>query len=321
MSVILLTNKYPSGPREIVESVIPEGFELLMLDEVTQEDLLCKAPKADYILASGRLKINKDVIDAAKNLKMIQRTGVGLDSIDLELLKEREIPLYVNQGVNSESVAEHTILLILACLRRLTEINDNTRAGRWIKQAQGVKTRELKGKTLGIIGMGNIGQKVAKLANAFDANVVCHSYPPLTQDQEREWHVKQIPLKQLLKTSDIISLHCPLVSDTKEIIRKENLDKMKDGVIIVNTARGALINEKDLVEALDNGKVTFAGIDVFPTEPPSESAMPSHPLIIATPHIAGVTYDSFRQMMSQAMDNIYAFEKGDLEYISKSKMA
>lgn len=320
MKTILLTNKYPEGPYKIISSCVPNGFQLLMLDEVSQEDLVRKAPFADYILASGRLKIDRDVISAATKLKMVQRTGVGLDALDLDLLSANGIPLYVNNGVNANSVAEHTLLLILACLRRLPEVVGNTKSGKWIKQAQGVKTYELRGKTVGIIGMGNIGQSVARLLNAFGAHVICHTYPELTIEQEKSMNVKQMPQSDVVANADIISLHCPLTPDTRGFICRETIAKMKKNVIIINTARGPLVNESDLLDSLNNGAVAFAGLDVFSTEPPTNWTLIQHPHVVATPHIGGVTFDSFYDMMRGAMDNMNHFERGEMSIIEDCKL-
>ena len=159
-------------PFDIVIWEKPTSFELRFLSEQSQNALLNEVENIDYILAGGRLKITREVLDRAVNLKMIQRSGVGLDSLDLDAIKEKGIPLYVNQGVNAESVAEHAILLMLACLRRLPSINRNTKNGIWNKQAQGVQTSELKGKTVGIIGMGNIAQTLVSLLKPFKVNIL-----------------------------------------------------------------------------------------------------------------------------------------------------
>ena len=152
MKRILLTNHYSGTPLDIVKSTLPENFCFAMLEEPTAECLAQSIAHADYILAGGRVRIDENALHHATRLKMIQRSGVGLDSIDLEALRRRGIPLYVNRGVNAQSVAEHALLLMLACLRRLTEIHANTVAGVWKKQEQGVRTFELHGKTVGLVG-------------------------------------------------------------------------------------------------------------------------------------------------------------------------
>lgn len=319
MKTILLTNKYGIESYTIIQSVLPEGFQLTMLDEVTQQELESKAWMADYILASGRLKISKTVLSNATKLVMIQRTGVGLNSLDLNAIRIQNIPVYVNHGVNSDSVAEHAIMLILACFKKLTLINNRTKSGIWIKQEQGVLNRELGKQTVGIFGMGNIGQKVAALLRAFGAEVLyydCCRKPEI----EVALGINYATPNELFATSDAIMLHCALTDENRELINRTSIQKMKDGVVIINTARGELINEEDLIDALCSGKVSFAGLDVFNEEPTYNTELLSLDNVIVTPHIAGVTYDSFCEMMSSAMRNIELFEKGQFEEIEQYKL-
>lgn len=317
MKTILLTNHYPAAPYDIVKSELPEGFRLVMLSKNTQECLEAAAPEADYILASGRVKLNQAVLDKAQKVKMIQRTGVGLDSLDLAALRTRGIPLYVNAGVNAESVAEHALLLILACLRRLPEIHRNTAAGVWKKQEQGVKTRELAGRTVGLVGMGSIARALVRLLSGFGVTVLYYDPFRLSEERERALNVMYVPLDQLLHEAEIVSLHCPLTDGTRHLLNRETFAQMKDGAILVNTARGGLIDNAALVEALESGKLSFAGLDVH-SEEPIDKENPILPLsnVILTPHIGGVTYDSFRSMMHDAMRNIKLFDEGKLDEIA-----
>lgn len=317
MPKILLTNHYEGTPYDILNRNIPDGFELIVLESPTKEDLLKQAPNADYFLVSGRLKINKDVLDAATNLKMIQRTGVGLDVFDMEELKRRNISLYVNQGVNAQSVAEHAVLLILACLRKLTIINNNVKNGVWKKQEQGLTTYELFGKTVGLVGIGNIGRRVAKILNAFGAKVLY--YDKFALEKDIDIVAEKVDLETLYANSDIISLHCPLTDETKAMINHNSISLMKDNTIIVNTSRGPLICEKDLVNAINNGKVASVGLDVYEKEPVKNNELLSLDNVITTPHIGGVSYDSFNRMMAEAINNIYLFEQNKLDEIEKSK--
>lgn len=318
MKTILLTNHYSSGPYEIVKDELPEGFNLIMLEENSQECIERMAGEADYILASGRIKINQAVLDKASKLKMIQRTGVGLDSLDLEVIRKKNIPLYVNQGVNAESVAEHTLLLMLACLRKLPQIHNNTSHGIWEKQEQGVQTHELKGKTVGMIGMGNIAKTVVKLLKGFDVQIEYYDAYRLPLEKETDLDIHYCSYQELLSRADILSLHCPLTDMTKNLINKEAFSVMKNGTILINTARGGLVEMEALVDALKSGKLAFAGLDVFDEEPLSGE----HPIlalenIIVTPHIGGITKDSFEQMMHDAMRNIEKFEEGKLDEIAQ----
>ena len=197
MKTILLTNTYKGTPCEIIKSEVPEGFELLMLEETTQACLQKAVPQADYILASGRLKINRELLEAAKNLKMIQRTGVGLDSLDMDAIKEKGIPLYVNPGINSESVAEHTLLLMLACLRSLTRIASNTKQGIWNKQEQGTRTHELRGQTVGIIGMGNIAKRVVELLKPFGVKILYSNVFREPEEYEKAHVMRFVEMNEL----------------------------------------------------------------------------------------------------------------------------
>ncbi len=315
MKTILGTNHYTGLPLEIIQGEIPVGFRFQMLEEQTEECFLKSIADADYLLAGGRMKVTKEALDRAARLKMIQRSGVGLDSLDLDAIKEKGIPLYVNQGVNTESVAEHTLLLILACLRHLTAIHKNTVSGIWRKQQQGVQTGELKGKTVGIIGMGNSGQALVRLLQPFGVHVLYNSHSR-KEALEREYGITPASLEELLSQSDIVSLNCALNAETKGIINADSMRTMKSGAILVNTARGALVDTAALARALESGKISFAGIDVHEKEPIPDD-YPLRPLdnVILTPHIAGVTRDSFRAMMHDAFRNIACFENGELEEI------
>lgn len=316
---ILLTNHYEGKPAEIIKSAVPDGFELEMLESVSQQELEGKVKEADYLLVSGRLKINRTVLENAQNIKMIQRTGVGLDSIDLEYIRNHDIPFYVNKGVNAQSVAEHTILLMLASLRNLVEINENSKRGIWKKQAQGVCTHELCGKTVGLIGMGAIGRKVAGMLKAFGAEALYNDVSKMKQEDENALGIKFSTREEIIEKSDIISLHCPLTDDTRHMINDRAVNKMKNGVILINTARGGLIDEAALINGIKNGKIAGAGIDVYEKEPVDNSEVLNLQNVITTPHIGGVTYDSFYQMMYQAMRNIEMFDKGQLQEIEQSR--
>lgn len=315
---ILLTNHYPKVPYDIVMSVVPDGFHLKMLPENSQEALVSSVKDADYILASGRVKITKEVLDKAEKLKMVQRTGVGLDSLDLKELNKRNIPLYVNQGVNAESVAEHTLLLMLACLRKLPVIHRNTANGIWKKQKQGVQTYELAGKTIGLIGMGNIAQTVVRLLKPFGVKIFYYDAFRKSENIEKVLGITYCSLNELFGKADILSLHCPLTDDTRKVINEKVLASMKDGAILVNTARGDLIDTSAMVEALKSGKLAFAGLDVHEEEPLKDGCgIKELSNVILTPHIGGVTYDSFYRMMHDAMRNIEKYENGALDEIAQ----
>ena len=317
MKKILLTNKYSGTPEKIVESEVTAGFETVFLSEQTQSALLDEAADADYILAGGRLKITKEVLDRAVKLRMIQRSGVGLDALDLDSIRERGIPLYVNQGVNAESVAEHALLLILACLRRLPTICADTKNGIWKKQEQGVKTSELMGKTVGIIGMGNAARTLVGLLRPFHVKILYSDLFRAPAAFEAENGITYTDTDQLLSDSDIVSIHCALTEETRGLINAQSIRCMKNGAILVNPARGEIVEPEALAEALASGRLSYAALDVHAKEPiPEDYPLKSIDNVILTPHIAGVTADSFRAMMRDAFRNIECFENGELDVIA-----
>lgn len=322
MPKILLSNHYDEEVFQIVKESVPDGFEIEMLDAMSRENFIEKVRDADYILASGRMKIDNYIITAAKRLKMIQRTGVGIDSLDLESLCRHGIPVYVNAGVNAVSVAEHTILLMLASLRNLIQIDAQIRSGKWEKQKQGIRTYELYDKTVGLIGAGNIGLRVAERLKCFGTKVIYYSIPRLSREEELRYNMTYCSLDMLLQKADVISLHCPLMKETKHMIGVKELQKMKSSAVLVNTSRGGLVDQEALIQALQTRKISMAALDVYEEEPiPEECELKIMKNVILTPHIGGVTYDSYRNMIDSAMQNIRLFEQGNLVEIEKNKLS
>lgn len=318
---ILLTNRYTGTAEKIVREKIPGGFEFFMLDTVTRENLISHVPRADYLLCSGRLRIDREILERAKNLKMIRRTGVGTDTLDIAAAKKFGIPIYVERGINSQSVAEHALLLTLVGLRNLPAIHRNTAEGIWKKQEQGLTTHELKGKTVGIVGLGNAGKKFARLLSAFDVKIFYLDYRRLPEKEEFEIGAEFSNLENLLRRSDIISLHTPLTEETFHLISEKEFSLMKPGAVIVNTARGKIIDTPALINALAEKKISFAGIDVYEEEPiPGKHPLSEFENVVLTPHIAGITYESFAAMISRAFDNIKKFDSGDFDAIKKFRI-
>lgn len=322
MLKILHTARYTSIPLEILQASCPDGFTVKTLDEASYEQLLKEVSDADYFLVSGRLPIDKAVLDNAPKLKMIQRTGVGTEMLDLEEIRKRGIPVYVNAGVNARSVAEHTLTLMLAVLKRLPQINAQSHSGVWKKQQQGVTTHELHGKTVGLVGMGNIGRLVAAMLQPFGAKVL---YTDVFR--QKEGIETQLGLtycekfEAMLPKCDILSFHCPLTKENTEMLNKRTLSIMKENGIVVNTARGKLINPDDLYETLKSGHLKAAGLDTHYEEPIKENyKLAELDNVILTPHIGGLSYEAFENMMQEAMANIKAFEEGRFEEIEAKKL-
>lgn len=322
MPKILHTARYTGIPWEILKSVVPDGLTVETLEELSYECLLRQAVDADYLLVSGRLLIDEGVLSSARHLKMIQRTGVGTEMLDVEAIKRHKIPVYVNAGVNARSVAEHTLTLMLCCLKNIPQIDRNVKQGVWKKQQTGVTCNELYGKTVGLVGMGAIGRQVACYLNAFGAKVFYTDMFRAAQETEQQLSLTYVPsFMELLPQVDILSFHCPLTSENREMLNADTIKLMRDGAMVVNTARGKLIEPKALYEALSNGKLRTAALDVHYEEPiQQEYTLSKLANAILTPHIAGLTYEAFHSMMAGAVENIVSFENHNLTQIKDKRI-
>lgn len=317
---LLLSNHYEGTPLAILKKAVSDRFHLLVLTCAQQNELYERIGEADYLLVSGRLKIDEEAIRRAGKLKMIQRTGVGLDNLDLECLKKQGIPLYVNRGVNAVSVAEHTVMLMLSTLKRSYSVNLQMRKGIWKKQATGLTTHELSGKNIGIVGMGSIGQAVARMLKGFGVNIFYYDMVRLDETLEEQLGVSWVEFSELLAKADILSLHCGYDKKAGSLITEKELALMPEGSILINTARGKLVKEEALIKALETGHLSACGIDTYEMEPPSGiTALAAFDQALLSPHIAGVSYEAFSRMMNQAVYNISCFDEGELESIKESR--
>ena len=317
MPKILHTARYTGLPWEILKSVVPAEFSVETLKELTYESLLRQAVDADYLLVSGRLPIDEGVLSAAKHLKMIQRTGVGTEMLDTEALKRHNIPVYVNAGVNAHSVAEHTMTLILACMKRLPQINQDTHHGVWQKQQQGLTTHELFGKTIALVGLGNIGRLVAAMLQPFGVKILYTDVYRQSEEAEKQLGLTYCEsFEEMLSNADVLSFHCPLTPENTEMLNKSTIAKMRKGAIVVNTARGKLVNPNDLYDALQSGQIVSAALDTHYEEPFKDGyKLAGLDNVILTPHIGGLSYEAFQSMMAGAIENIVAFENGKMDVI------
>ena len=322
MPKVLHTARYTGLPLEILQRSCPDGFTIKTLDEATYEQLVKEVKDADYLLVSGRLPIDKTVLDQAFHLKMIQRTGVGTEMLDTDEIKKHGIPVYVNAGVNAQSVAEHTITLILASLKRLPQINRQMHDGVWKKQLTGVTTHELKDKTVALVGMGNIGRLVAHMLQAFGAKVLYTDIYQQSKELEKSLGLTYFDrFEAMLPHADILSFHCPMSKESSEMLNRRTLAMMKAGAIVINTARGKLINPDDLYNAVKSGHILAAALDTHYEEPIKNGyKMTELDNVILTPHIGGLTYEAFESMMVGAMENIEAFEQGKLSEIDGKRI-
>ncbi len=253
------------------------GFEVTVKTGLSEPELVKIIPEFEVAVVRSATKITRPVIEAGKNLKLLIRAGIGLDNIDVAAAKERGIEVANTPAATSISVAEHTLGLMLGAVRHHGPANLTMKQHKWEKKA--FTGTELYGKTLGIIGFGRIGKEVAKRALAFGMTVLAYDVIQIATDLP----VKQVSLEELIKQADIITLHVPKTQ--KPILGEAEFAMMKDGVVIVNVARGGVVDEKALLQALNSGKVRAAALDVFEKEPPEDFSLIDHPRVTATPHL------------------------------------
>ncbi len=269
--------------KESFEVLRSKGIEVLDLSSIPKDELINHVGELDAIIVRSATKVRREMIDAAKNLKVIGRAGVGLDNIDVEYAKSKGIKVLNTPGATSISVAELTIGLILAVMRKIAYADREMRNGAWPKKK--CKGIEMYGKTLGVIGIGRIGREVVKRARAFGMRTIYYDVFRLSDEQARELGVEFRELDTLLAESDVVSLHVPLLPETKHLINRERIEKMKDGAILINAARGGIVDEDALYDALKSGKLYGAALDVYEHEPLKESKLFELDNVVLTPHI------------------------------------
>lgn len=256
---------------------------------ISADDLLKVVGEYDALIVRGRTKVTAAVFDAAPRLKVVGRAGVGVDNIDLNAAKAHNVIVVNSPTATTIAVAELTLGLMLAVVREIPRADATMKAGQWIKKE--LEGRELWRKTLGVIGFGRIGTEVARRAKAFDMEIIAYD-PLLPAEAIRLRGGEPVSLDELLRRADIITLHVPLDENTRNLLNAEAFAKMKDGVYIICAARGGVIDEEALLQALNSGKVAGAGLDVFATEPPGATALVTHPKVVCTPHIGAQTVEA-----------------------------
>jgi len=266
------------------------GFNIKYLPNITNEDLLNIIHEYDIVIVRGRTKITKEVILKGKNLKIIGRAGVGLDNIDLKSAEDKGIKVFSTPKASTNAVAELTIGLMIALTRKIIQGDIGIKQGRWLKRE--LMGSELYGKTLGIIGMGRIGRRVARLAKAFEMKILAFDIIKLDEELLDELGAKIVPLDELLTSSDFITLHVTLTEDTHHLINEERLSKLKKTSYLINASRGAVIDEKALLKALKRASIKGAALDVFEIEPPVSSELVKLQNVVATPHIGAQTEEA-----------------------------
>ena len=258
--------------------------------EIEPDDLLASVGESNVIIVRSRTKITKKVIDAAPNVKIIARVGVGLDNIDTEYAESKGIKVLNAAEAAMNAVSELVIGHMIALSRSIPKANDGLKNGKWLKKE--LVGSELRGKYLGIIGVGNIGRNVGRIAKCLRMNLIGYDIFPINQDYVREVSMIKTDLKTLLENSDFVTCHVPLTEKTKHLINSETLSYMKPTSFLINTSRGEIIDEKSLFTALTENRIAGAALDVFEVEPPTNTELLNLPNMICSPHIAAQTKEA-----------------------------
>ena len=305
---VLIPDKVDKKATEILEEA---GMEVENKPGISVEELVKICKDSDAMIVRSGIKITKEVIEAAKNLKVVVRAGVGTDNIDKEAAASSGVVVENTPFGNINAAAEHTLTLLMVLAKHILHSTIELKSGVWDRKKY--KATELKGKTLGIIGLGKIGKKVAKVANALEMSVISCD-PFIDKAAMEEVGIKKVELEELLKTSDYITVHVPLNDKTKDLISEKEFALMKDGVKILNVARGGVVNEEALEDAILNDKVAAAALDVYGQEPPICQSLLAHDKVICTPHLGASTKEAQINVGVDAANQIInALKNGKIE--------
>lgn len=293
----------------ITDGLSPEGLLLLRREaEVIEATDLERLPQVEALIVRSRTRVRRQHLASASRLRVIGRAGAGVDNIDLETARQSGIIVVNAPEAATVAVAEHALALMLALARRVPTADASLRRGEWRKaELVGV---ELAGKVLGVIGFGRIGQAVGQRAAALGMRVWAHD-PLLSDDVVRRAGAEPLPLGRLLGESDFISLHVPLNETTRHLLNRERLGMVRPGARLISTARGGIVDENALLEALDSGRLAGAALDVFEQEPPPAAPLLQHPFVVATPHIAAQTVEAQRRSAVDIAEEVLAALRGE----------
>jgi lactate dehydrogenase-like 2-hydroxyacid dehydrogenase len=310
---VLYLSHAPEALYDVMRQLAEPELELLTLDEDSDKERTAKLAGSDAVIVAAH-PFTRALIEATPRLKFIQHQGVGYqDTIDMDAFRATGARLAITPAGTTTGVAEHTVLLALAVLRRLTFADSELRQGRWHINALRPESRELAGKTIGYIGMGRIGQAAAKRFHAFETCGVY--YDPAVQlggEMEAALSLRRATLNEVFTGADVLSLHVPLIEATRHIVNADSLSLMKPDAIVINTSRGPVIDEAALIEALQSERIAGAGLDVFETEPPSTlSPLMTMRNTVLTPHISAGTRDAFATKMQAVFANLHSFFAGE----------
>ncbi len=307
--IVAILDKFHPHIKAAIAAAVPANWAVVFIEASTLAARTAAVRDADiaFVMAAP---IPTELVAAAQRLRFIQKLGAGVDRIDLDACRARGIGVARLHAGNSVPVAEHTILLMLAVYRQLPQIDRRTRAGAWQKEDARGTHRQLLGKTIGLVGLGAVGRDVAKRLRGFEVTIVYYDPVRAPPEVEQSLGVSYAALDDLVRTADIVSLHLPLLPQTAGIINAERIRAMKPGAMLINCARGGLVDEAALVAALKAGRLFGAGIDAFSSEPPVGSRLLELDNTVVTSHLAGATLDNFSGIVARAVENAKAVLRG-----------
>jgi D-3-phosphoglycerate dehydrogenase len=276
--------------REGIEKLEEAGFEVDVNPTISHEQLKEVVSEYDALIVRSRTKVTREIMEAGNRLKTIGRAGVGLDNIDTKTAEKKGIAVLNTPEAPAEAVAELTLGLILSLARNIPLADSTTKEGKWMKKK--LRGWQLRGKTLGTIGLGNVGLEVARLAKAFGMKILITKRTPPAPEVLSELNGTFIPLNEMLPRSDVVTIHVPITRQTHHMIGKEQIRLMKKGAYLINTSRGAVVDEEALLKALESEKLAGAALDVYEEEPPMDSALIRMPNVVCTPHIGAQTEEA-----------------------------
>ncbi|MXX21007.1 MAG: 3-phosphoglycerate dehydrogenase [Cenarchaeum sp. SB0661_bin_35] len=298
---------------DVVDDILPKilkdnGMDVDYNPEITKNKLLDVAKDYHTIVVRSRTRVTAEVIDAAKNCSIVARVGVGLDNIDQKAAGSKEIRVINAAEGAMNAVAELVMSVMLSLSRHIPRADRTMRDGIWEKKS--LKGTELRGKYLGIVGLGNVGQRLGRLARAFNMNIIGHDVVPINPEFVQEVGLIKTDLKTLLQSSDYVSLHVPLLESTRYMINAENLSLMKKTAYIINTSRGGIVDEMALYAALRDGRLGGAALDVFENEPPDNTPLAGLDNVILTPHLGAQTVEAQKLAAHIIAEKLVQIERG-----------
>lgn len=303
---VVFLNRSDPAVRETFWEHVPRGFNVVWLEAqtATDDEIKEQLRDADFLLMV-RARVPEPALRAAKRLKLIQLFSQGYEGVPLNVTLELGIPVANAGGVNTTAAAEHTLLLMLAVMRCLCPSVAATREGKAAVDIDRRPYHQLYGKVVGLVGLGTIGRKVAKMVSGFDASVIFYDKATIPPSVLQEIKAKPVPLNELLRTADIVSLHVPLLESTRHMMGAEQFDMMKPTAFLINASRGEVVDEAALINALRQKKIAGAGLDVFTREPPDRN----NPLlamdnVVPTPHVGGYAWENFLARYDDIWDNV-----------------